>query len=68
MALDDDNNPLGPEHRACLDRVLMRAVKVMKIVQACENCGLDVSQAREEIEQQRKMAEALKREFFPECS
>lgn len=59
-------NPLKEEHCHCLDRALERCPKIRQVIDACEAAGIDMTQAKEELEAHFQTASKLKQQFFPE--
>lgn len=60
------NSPLTDEHCACLDSVLDSIIKTRDLLRKCKDCGLDVSKAEEETNEQERLARKLKANFFPD--
>lgn len=60
------NNPLTDEHCACLDNVLDSITRTRDLIRKCKNCGLDVSKAEEELNEQERLARSIKSQFFPD--
>lgn len=58
-------HPLTADHCQCLDHVLKSVPVGMDLVQACEDCGLDVSEHKATLQQQQQLAQKLKAKFFP---
>lgn len=65
---NQQTSPLGDEECKCLDRVLERTPNLIKLAQDCENCGWDVSAAKETLQEQQDMARKAKATFFPNKS
>ena len=59
---------LGDEECACLDRVLQRTPAIVELARKCEDCGWDVSAARQTLEEQLSIATKAKATFFPDRS
>jgi len=49
----------------CLDRVLRRTPDLLQLAKDCEDCGWDVSAARQALEEQHELARKAKAKFFP---
>ena len=58
-------NPLNHTHCDCLNKVLESIPQALQLVQACKDCGLDVSEFEQQFQQQLEMAQKLKAKFFP---
>lgn len=58
-------HPLGDAHKEQINGVLERTPKALDLVKACEECGLDVTEAKGILTQQHDMAAKLKSTFFP---
>jgi hypothetical protein len=56
---------LGDEECKCLDRVLERTPELLQLAKACQDCGWDVSQALEALQEQHDIARKAKAAFFP---
>ena len=61
----DIANPLTDSHCNTLDCVLQRISETQALVSKCQNCGMDVSAAQEELTRQYNLASRLKATFFP---
>lgn len=64
--MPEDLNPLTDEHCQCLDQVLDSIAVTQQLLEKCRSCGVDVSAFESRNAEQRKMAESLKRTFFPD--
>jgi len=58
-------SPLKQEHCDALDCVLKSVQPTRELLQACEDCGLDVSEQKRILEGQEQLAAKLKAKFFP---
>jgi len=56
---------LGDAECQCLDRVLDRTPGLLELAKTCENCGWDVSAARQALTEQQEIARKAKAAFFP---
>lgn len=65
MPLHPNDNPLGPEHLQAVNAVLASVAKAEELSQVCHDCGWDVSGYKQALAEQKAMAEAIKRHFFP---
>jgi hypothetical protein len=64
----DTTNPsanLTDEHCDCLNRVLQRTPALNDLAHKCEQCGWDVSAAKETLQEQMNIARKAKQVFFP---
>lgn len=59
------NNPLTPEHCACLNKVLEQSGPAIDLAKACKECGLDSDEYLNQLTAQKDMATKLKAKFFP---
>lgn len=59
------SHPLTPAHCDTIDCALKQIQHTQELIDKCTNCGLDTSAAQEELNRQRKLAESLKQQFFP---
>lgn len=65
MANGTDHNPLNADHLKALNQVLQMIPETDRTIAKVAASGIDVEQARIENAQQRELAAALKRNFFP---
>ena len=59
---------MGDAECDCLDRVLERTPALLSLAKTCEDCGWDVSAARDALAEQHAIAEKAKAAFFPNRS
>jgi hypothetical protein len=59
-------NPYQQEHCDCVNRVLESTPNVQELLECLERCGIKVDELKDRNGSNRQMAEALKREFFPD--
>lgn len=57
--------PLDKRHLDKLNNVIQGCARTGELIERCKNCGLDVEQAERENNEQRRIAEGIKRNFFP---
>ena len=60
-------SPLSKEDLARIDRLLAATAETAEFCAACERAHLDVTSEMRANSEQRKIAEAIKREFFPDA-
>lgn len=65
MANGTDHNPLNADHLKALNQVLAMIPETDRNIAKIAASGIDIEQARIENAQQRELASALKRNFFP---
>lgn len=58
-------NPLTQEHLRMLNEILRECAETERMCCACDDAGIDIEQERVVNAEQRKLAEALKKHFFP---
>lgn len=58
-------NPLTDKQCADIDCVLQSIPPIEATIAACERCGMDMTQAKEQIAAQKAFASNVKREFNP---
>ena len=61
-------NPLTDQHLQALNSVLRNAPEYQQFLQACKNCGHDVTAFQEQHAAQVDYAHAVKKQFFPQES
>lgn len=59
------SHPLTQEHLDAINRCLQRCGPALELAQACKECGLPVDDMIEGLQEQQRVATALKRTFFP---
>lgn len=65
MARKKESGPLGDDTLRRIDALLAECQLTAEYLAKCERCGLDVIKEQKDNESQRRMAAAIKREFFP---
>lgn len=60
--------PLGDEHCALLDRALKSCADTSCVLDKLEAMGMDVSQFRNEVDANQRVAAGLKAIYFPDRS
>lgn len=58
-------SPLNAEHLERLNKVLESCAETKEYLEKCVDCGLDVDQEQVANAQQEAIAQAIKRNFFP---
>lgn len=65
MANGSTINPLGEQHLKTLNTCLAGCAAGLDLCGRCQRAGLDVAAVQEELQNQQRVAQGLKREFFP---
>lgn len=58
-------NPLTQDHVDAINRVLRSATDIKDTIDACEECGLDMTDRRGRHEAQQQIATQIKKIFMP---
>lgn len=72
--MSDDYNPasipcpLGDDHLQLLNQILEMEAAQQRYLSSCINCGLGVDKLKADSDRRLALANALKKQFFPNCS
>lgn len=61
------SHPLNDQHLVVLNRLLKACAETDDYCKKCESCDLDVAPEARKNEEQRRIAEKIKRTFFPDA-